>query len=245
MTTEKNDEELKSDATLSEETKAAALPAESDAADEPIAGFSAGPAAEPAAAPIPDSAVHPPSPESDSPGESPFETCERMMNEISRQILMITENQDRNAQELKNLYTNYSSILRIHDKTADELDRHNKGLYRQLLDPILLGLARIYIDYLGNVERLKVEQLEDPRLKDNFSNMFEDIKQLLNENDVETYESKAGDKYSPKFCKIVDKTQVSEKEQHGTVIKSRSPGFHIGNRVLIPENVEVYIFNNN
>jgi molecular chaperone GrpE (heat shock protein) len=217
---------------------------------DPVANPAADPspgesAAEPAADPISDGPVYPPHPESGSPRESPFEICKGMMNEIQRQILMITENQDHNGQELKNLYNNYSNILRLHDKAAEELDRHRKGLYRQLLDPVLIALARIYIDYLDNIERLNAEQLEDPRLKKNFSNMFEDILQLVEENDVETYVSKTGDKWSPKFCKIGKKTDAAEKEQHGIVIKSIKPGFHIGNRVLIPENVEVYIFNNN
>jgi molecular chaperone GrpE (heat shock protein) len=95
------------------------------------------------------------------------------------------------------------------------------------------------------MERLNAEDLKDQRLKNNFSNLFSDLLQLLEENDVEKHESNPGDKYSPKFCKIGKKIPAAEKEQHGTVIKSLSPGFHIGNRVLIPENVEVYIFNNN
>jgi molecular chaperone GrpE (heat shock protein) len=236
VTTEKKDEDLK------EETKTAVLPSESDASGEPIP---VQPVTEPATAPDPDDTARPPSPESGGPVESPFEACERMMNEIHRQILMITENQDRNGQELKNLYSNYSNILRLHDKTAEELDQHRQGLYRQLLDPVLSGLARIYIDYLGNLERLEREDLKDTRLTNNFSNMFGDLLQLLEENDIEIHVSKIGDKYSPKFCKIGKKAQAAEREQHGTVVKSISPGFHIGNRVLVPENVEVYIFNNN
>jgi molecular chaperone GrpE (heat shock protein) len=234
VTTEKNDDDLK------EETKFAVLPSESDPSGEPVPVL---PDTEQATAP--DDTVRPPFPESGGHVESPFETCERMMNEISRQILMITENQDRNEQELKNLYNNYSSILRMHDKMAEELDQHRQGLYRQLLDPVLSGLARIYIDYMGNIERLEREELEDTRLTNNFSNMFGDILQLMEENDIEIYASNIGDKYSPKFCKIGKKTQASEQEQHGTVVKSISPGFHIGNRVLVHENVEVYIFNNN
>jgi molecular chaperone GrpE (heat shock protein) len=218
---------------------------ESGVSEEPIAEIPVEPTAELVGPPAPDVPEHPPPPESDSPRESPFETCARMMNEISRQILMITENQDRNSQELKNLYNNYTSILRMHDKTAEELEQHRKGLYRQLLDPVLIILARIYIDYLGNMERLNAEQLEDTKLKKNFSNMFDDILQLLEENDVETYVSKEGDQYSPKFCKIVKKTDAAEKERHSMVKESKSPGFRIGNRVLIPENVEVYIFNSN
>jgi molecular chaperone GrpE (heat shock protein) len=212
----------------------------SGASGEPVAGIPADTAAEPAGDP-----EYPPPTESGSPRESPFEVCERMMNEISRQILMITENQDRNGQELKNLYNSYTGILRLHDKAAEELERHRKGLYLQLLDPLLIALARIYIDYLGNVERLNAEQLEDQRLKNNFSNMFDEILQILEENDVKTHVTKAGEKWSPKFCKIGKKTPAAEKEQHGTVIQSISPGFYIDNRVLMPESVDVYIFTNN
>ncbi|MDR0663163.1 MAG: nucleotide exchange factor GrpE [Spirochaetaceae bacterium] len=225
MSSEENGEDLKSDAP---EEPIAEIPVESVEEPDAVPGHNG-----------------PPQPELESPGESSFEVCGRMMNEISRQILMITENQDRSGEELKNLYNSYTSILRLHDKAAEELEQHRKGIYRQLLDPMLIALARIYIDYLGNMERLNEEQLEDTRLKKNFSNMFDDILQILAENDVETYVTKAGDKWSPKFCKIGKKTDTSEEYQHGAVIQSISPGFHIGNRVLIPENVEVFIFNNN
>jgi molecular chaperone GrpE (heat shock protein) len=213
--------------------------------EDPSAGTPVESGEEPSAVPVPGGPANSPPPESGSPREPLFEVCERMMNEISSQIRMIAENQDRCGHELKNLYNNYTSILRIHDKAAEELERHRKGLYRQLLDPMLIALAKIYIDYLDSMERLNAEQLGDPRLKKNFANMFDDILQILAENDVEIYVSKAGDKWSPKFCKIGKKTPAAEKEKHGTVIQSISPGFHIGNRVLIPENVEVYIFNNN
>jgi molecular chaperone GrpE (heat shock protein) len=216
--------------------------------------------------PPPDSESPVTTPASAGPAEDPVEACKRMMDDISRQILMITENQDRNEAELKNLNAmfidadykklnkGYFDILRLYDKAQEELDQLRKGLYRQLLEPLLITLARIYVDYLGNLERIKDPKQESAeiseedvqkhfkRLKNNFSNMFDDFLQLLEENDVEKYESKIGDRYSPKFCKVTVKIETADKEQHGAVAKSLSPGFYIGNRVLLPEQVEVYVF---
>jgi molecular chaperone GrpE (heat shock protein) len=161
----------------------------------------------------------------------------RLMNEIQKQILMITEAQDRNDQDMKQIHRDFYQFMQIQDKMQEELEKHRGGLFQQLLDPVLKTIGRIYNDNIVNVEKI-----EDVKLRKNFSCLFDELEQILIENSVEVYVSESGKPFSPKYCRVKNKIPTSDKGLHGTVIKSYSKGFHIGPRILAPENVDVYVF---
>ncbi|AEF81314.1 nucleotide exchange factor GrpE [Leadbettera azotonutricia] len=179
-----------------------------------------------------------PEPALEAPQNSaPYEECARLMNEIQNQILMITSAQDKNDQDMIQIHRDFAAFMRIQDNMQAELEQHRSGLFRQLLDPVLSAISRIYADYANNLERL-----EDQKLRKNFGNMFGDIEQLLTENGVESYLSVIGGQVSKRYSRIRGKVPTADKELHGTVVKSYNTGFHIGPRVLVPEAVDVYFF---
>jgi molecular chaperone GrpE (heat shock protein) len=194
-----------------------------------------------------------------------YETCARFMKQISEQMITITSKQDkiseqligiqeqvldkislltqaheRNDKEFTQVHRDFVEFMRIQDSMQAELEQHRSNLFRQLFDPILSAIAHIYADYIGNVGKI-----DDPKLRNNMSNMFDDIEQILTENGVEAHISTVGEQVSKRFSRIRDKVSTANKELHGTVIRSHNTGFHIGPRVLVPENVDVYIFDAN
>jgi molecular chaperone GrpE (heat shock protein) len=160
-----------------------------------------------------------------------------MMNEIQKQILMIARSQDRNDQKLTQIDKDFYQFIKIQDGMQEELEKHRAGLFRQLLDPLLSTIGRIYNENIVNVEKI-----EDAKLRKNFKYLFEELEQVLTENGVEVYTSAPGDSFSAKYCRIQKKIPTDKKEFHGKVKESHNKGFHIGPRVLAPENVDVYVF---
>jgi molecular chaperone GrpE (heat shock protein) len=170
----------------------------------------------------------------------PYLEAGRMMNEIQKQILMITETQDRNHQDMVQLHKDFYQSMQVQNSMQEELEKHRAGLFRQLLEPVLTAIGRIYNDNIVNLEKI-----EEPKLWKNFKYLFDDLEQVLTENGVEVYVSGPGASFSPKYCKIRNKIPTVDKALHGKVIKSYNKGFHTGPKVLAPELVDVYIFDTN
>jgi molecular chaperone GrpE (heat shock protein) len=173
-------------------------------------------------------------------GIDPYLEAGRMMNEIQKQILMITETQDRNHQDMIQLHRDFYQSMQVQNSMQEELEKHRAGIFRQLLDPVLTAIARIYNDNMVNLEKI-----EDPKLRQNFKYLFDDLEQVLTENGIEVYVSGPEASFSPKYCKIRNKIPTSDKALHGKVIKSYNKGFYTGPRVLAPEFVDVYVFDAN
>jgi molecular chaperone GrpE (heat shock protein) len=233
--TEENDDELKRDAAISEEAKNTALPAESNASGEPIAGVPAEPVAEPSAAPIPDEPV---AVDTFKPSMT-YKEVGNIVSEIQKRIGMIVENQDRERDEVRDMHRELASSLRREDKMQEELEKHRKGLFQQLLVPFLSSLGKIYNDYMGALERI-----EDPKTQKTFRYLLDDLEQLMMDNGVDVYTSNIGDPCSPKYCVVREKTATNDKALHRIIIKSHNKCFFIGPKVLVSENVDVYVYDN-
>jgi molecular chaperone GrpE (heat shock protein) len=176
-----------------------------------------------------------PAPEASVPDHYGEFSC--LMNEIHKQILMITEAQDRNDQYLTQMHKDFYQFMRIQDSMQEELEGYRAGLFRQLLDPVLSTIGRVYNDNIVNVEKI-----EDAKLRKNFSCLFDDLEQILTENGVDIHTSTPGESFSAKYCRVKNKIPTEEKGLHGKIIKSYNKGFHIGPRVLAAENVDVYVY---
>jgi molecular chaperone GrpE (heat shock protein) len=163
----------------------------------------------------------------------PNRESDHLMSEIQKQVLMITE-------DMKQLHRDFYQFMQIQDKMQEELEKHRRGLFQQLLDPVMKTIGRIYNDNIINLERI-----EDVKLRKNFGCLFDDLEEILIENGVEVYVSENGKPFSPRYCRVKKKIPTDNRELHGTVVKSYSKGYYIGPRVLAPESVDVYVFNGN
>ena len=54
--------------------------------------------------------------------------------------------------------------------------------------------------------------------------------------------SEQGEKRNPRHCQILGRIPTDDPAKHDTVAKSYNSGFYIGNRTVIKEVVDIYIY---
>ena len=101
---------------------------------------------------------------------------------------------------------------------------------------------------LSKMER----QNEIEKEKINFSNiilqLLEDYKNLLENNNIEIYETKKEkDNYKIKKQRIVKQIKTSDEKLHGKICNILTNGYIYTekNKIIFPEKVEVYVYKNN
>lgn len=123
-------------------------------------------------------------------------------------------------------------------KDIDQLKKELEGESDPFVD-LVTGLATMYTDYLFITE----EPDDDiDKLKNNLKSLFSTMEELLEEFDIEIYSSSVGEERKPRFTKIIEKVIGDDETKHNTIVKSRKPGINRGKRVIIPEYVDVYVF---
>ena len=65
---------------------------------------------------------------------------------------------------------------------------------------------------------------------------------MLDEYGMSKIKSNHGDKRDPRHCQIHDRIITQDSSLHDTVAKSYNTGFHIGNRTVIKEKVDIYFY---
>lgn len=72
--------------------------------------------------------------------------------------------------------------------------------------------------------------------------MLMDIEDLLNVYGMTKQRSSQGEKRNPRHCQVLNRIPADDPAKHDTVAKSYNSGFYIGNRTIIKEMVDVYIY---
>ena len=72
--------------------------------------------------------------------------------------------------------------------------------------------------------------------------MLMDIEDLLGVYGMEKLRSEPGEKRNPRHCQILGRIPTDDPAKHDTVAKSYNSGFYIGNRTVIKEVVDIYIY---
>ena len=159
------------------------------------------------------------------------------LKKITESLLRIEALQEKNNMELSNMHKNYHNgfddIIR---KQQKEIDKFREGLIDSKFDFILGEIARIHGDYSGG------ESDDFDKLKKRYFYILDELLQFLHENKVEDYKTEIGQKYSPRYCKVIGKEFTGEIEKNGVVIESRNTGFFRDKIVLVPERVKIYVY---
>ena len=119
----------------------------------------------------------------------------------------------------------------------DELEQYRKIDKGRAFDDILSAIARIY----GNNETLADEVME-PKAKKSIRYMLMDIEDLLSVYGMEKLRSENGEKRNPRHCQVLNRISTDDPSKHDTVAKSYNSGFFIGNRTIIKEVVDIFIY---
>lgn len=224
-----------------EERSAAADPTDSGFAAEGVEGSESShhtedmkPPAESDAAMVPTSEdASASAPKGESP---PIDTD--YLKQIDGKLESIAGSEQRLFSEVREMHKLYHTEFAGRLKAMqDELEQYRKIDKGRAYDDILAAIARIY----GNNETL-VEEVVEPKAKKSIRYMLMDIEDLLSVYGMTKLRSGQGEKRNPRHCQVLNRMPTDDPAKHDTVAKSYNSGFYIGNRTVIKEVVDVYIY---
>jgi len=128
------------------------------------------------------------------------------------------------------------------DKLHSELQEYKSNLIAKINRPFINGLIYLYDDLdkiLNKIQKDDIGEFSDKSIKI-IQGIFEDIKILLEENGVITY-NEIDDKFNPSRQQLVKKLTTKDNDLVGKVASSIRPGFEIDNFVIRKEKVEVFV----
>ncbi len=180
----------------------------------------------PAEAPLPSDAPSPPPVDTDS-----FTRLETKLENIEgTEQRLFSE-----VREMHKLYhSEFAGRLRA---MQDELEQYRKIDKGRAYDDILAAIARIYV----NNETL-ADEVTEPKAKKSIRYLLMDIEDLLGVYGMAKLRSEAGEKRNPRHCQILGRIPTDNPAKHNTIAKSYNAGFYIGNRTVIKEVVDIYIY---
>lgn len=160
------------------------------------------------------------------------------LKNLERKIESIEGIEQRLFSEVREMHKLYHSEFAGRLKAMqDELEQYRKIDKGRAYDDILAAIARIY----GNNETL-ADEVTEPKAKKSIRYMLMDIEDLLSVYGMEKLRSKPGEKRNPRHCQILGRVPTADPSKHDTVAKSYNSGFNIGNRTVIKEVVDIYIY---
>ncbi len=179
---------------------------------------------------------------SDTPPSSaqvdPPPVDEDCLKQIEGRLENIAGTEQRLFSEVREMHKLYHSEFAGRLKAMqDELEQYRKIDKGRAYDDILAAIARIY----GNNETL-ADEVAEPKAKKNIRYMLMDIEDLLGVYGMEKLRSEPGEKRNPRHCQILGRIPTDDPAKHDTVVKSYNSGFYIGNRTVIKEVVDIYIY---
>ena len=124
-----------------------------------------------------------------------------------------------------------------------ELQGYKDDLYFKLIKPTLMDLIDMKNSFKRGIENFS-QKTEAEKINFLETFIFE-IDTILEKNDIEIYETDITNEqnFDVKKQKIVEKIETDKKENHGKVFKVKSNGYIYKGRVISPEKVEVYVYN--
>ncbi len=160
------------------------------------------------------------------------------LKQIEGSLESIAGTEQRLFSEVREMHRLYHSEFAGRLKAMqDELEHYRKIDKGRVFDDILAAIARIY----GNNETL-ADEVADPKAKKSIRYLLMDLEDLLSVYGMEKLRSEPGEKRNPRHCQILGRIPTDDPAKHDTVAKSYNSGFYIGNRTVIKEVVDIYIY---
>lgn len=173
-----------------------------------------------------------------SPQANPSPVDVDCLKQVEGRLESIEGTEQRLFSEVREMHKLYHSEFAGRLKAMqDELEQYRKIDKGRAYDDILAAIARIY----GNNETL-ADEVAEPKAKKSIRYMLMDIEDLLGVYGMEKLRSELGEKRNPRHCQVLGRIPTDDPAKHDTVAKSYNSGFHIGNRTVIKEVVDIYIY---
>ena len=179
---------------------------------------------------------HEEDPVSASPAGPGVEDLLKAVAEVSNQVERLA-----GLFEDRILYTEHEG--KIVSQMHRELQKYKDDLYAQLVRPILLDVIKVR----DNIQRMSALYREKPEGQQDIPNetfltYAEDLRNILEENNVEIYRSEPGSTFIPIRQKLVQRVPTTNPAQNGTIEASMSCGYSYGGRTISAEKVSVYCY---
>lgn len=169
------------------------------------------------------------------------EISENLQASVLEQIKQVLDKQDRNDKQLsRSLQLNADFEDQVRKGTQAELNQLKNEKKDEVYDAVLEDIANVYALYSGlfNVE------LSDVTRK-NIDSLFESLRDTLERYGAQFIKSEPGILRPARTCKIYAKVPTADKNLNNTIIDSRNYGIIHGQKVLYPEYVKVYVYDEN
>lgn len=133
--------------------------------------------------------------------------------------------------------------IRVKDERIDRL-HEELTMYKKLVDDkytaeLMKELIKVRKNMMRVLESDDWETKTAEELRKEYTYIFEDVSDLLEQNNVDEIKSQPGDAFDAAFMNAkVEQTDDPEKDK--VIIESIQPGYKKGDKVLIPEKVKVY-----
>lgn len=138
-------------------------------------------------------------------------------------------------------YTDHEE--KVGDRMHRELQRYKEDLYFKLIKPVLVDVLEMRDSILRTAAVYKTKAPEEQAIPLKlFSNYAYDLQEILEKNGIEIYGGEAGGDYIPLRQRVVKKLPTTDPELHGKVAQVLAEGYMNGDKVLSPEKVAVYIY---
>jgi len=139
----------------------------------------------------------------------------------------------------------------INGRLHDELQKYKGGLRKEFTSPLLKGIIREYDRNIRMIHFYNSKQeFQDNESARNLLKQFEitadGLLELLNDNDIETFNVNSGDVFSPKEHRLVELKEVDDSAMDNIIESVISCGFMDSStgRVFRNPEVRVYKFKN-
>lgn len=175
---------------------------------------------------------------------------EKIINESEKILEMEETENDQSGQDtvdlkeqlelLKNMLQNQIEVKdEMIDKLHKELEYYRQGAADRFVDQLMKGIIKIRKDMLRLMASEKWGDMFGEDMEEEYQYIFEDLTDLLEQQNVDAYQSDVGDLFNPAIHQA--KTEVTDDMVLDKTIKqSISEGYKRNGRVLMPEKVVVY-----
>lgn len=167
------------------------------------------------------------------------ENSEKMFEEIKALNEKIANLNDMFLKKIQSMEFEKNVVNDLHK----ELQGYKDDLYFKLIKPTLMDLIDMKNSFKRGIENFS-QKTEAEKINFLETFIFE-IDTILEKNDIEIYETDITNEqnFNVKKQKIIEKIETDKKENHGKVFKVKSNGYIYKGKVISPEKVEVYVYN--
>lgn len=158
------------------------------------------------------------------------------MGQLS-QILFNTEEQCQMVQKLiKNQIEVKDAQI---DKLYAELEYYKKDSAERFVEQVMKAIIKVRKDLSRRIESVEWEGMSADELRREYIYVFEDMTDLLEQQNIDSYETSSGMAFDPSIHQA--KIELTDNAEFDKMVKcSLSEGYKKGNKVIIPERVIVY-----